>query len=636
MAGHFQSLARALAGRRLVLHAGTPKTGSTALQCWLDQNRQPLLEQGILYPSNVSSSAKPKHQWLIDSLRPGQDGLLTAHANLLAQELRHSSAGSVHTVLLSTEGLYNQFCDIVAPMHGEWVELARSCPMQLVIIFRNPLEFSLSRYRQNIINPPSSNPFHGTAQSIEELSGNPEWLAALDYLPFVEFWEDLIGTQSVFCLPYSCANASCFTRVLDVELPSECMQLPPRNISPGKMAVELIRSVNAMQLGPAEREHRIKHICDAETAVGESKLPFRHSELSRSAVLSYCQFRYVDLVARYPQLTRELNSSTQPPVDSLLRPVLQGSDCFPPDLAFICCIQPGFLEEQVIALAQSIRIFAGVFRDCPIYVVSALGEALEKRTQLILEGLGAILIVAPLNDKLQHFPYANKAYALDYIERNHAHSVHVFLDSDTLFVDEPVGLWIKEVADFAARPVDLRGICSSPLDSLFRDYWESCCRLFDVELSGMQVVLSTVDKQPVYANWNGGLLAIRGDQGVGRRWRLVMETLWERNLCAKPRNFWGSGQVGFAIAVESLGLKGKILDAGYNIPLHLDPRAVGLSRIEQPKHLHYHWLLEQEHRREGLNRIQSLRLSEPALRHLAAMPAFQLSRGRACTGFADS
>jgi hypothetical protein len=51
---------------------------------------------------------------------------------------------------------------------------------------------------------------------------------------------------------------------------------------------------------------------------------------------------------------------------------------------------------------------------------------------------------------------------------------------------------------------------------------------------------------------------------------------------------WGTSQAAISIAAAKSGLSVKMLDTGYNIPLHLLDRLDALpSRII---HVHYHWL----------------------------------------------
>jgi len=57
--------------RRLILHAGTPKTGTSSLQLHLGSNRELLAEKGIYYPP-PSETRMPKHQQLVGILRRGE------------------------------------------------------------------------------------------------------------------------------------------------------------------------------------------------------------------------------------------------------------------------------------------------------------------------------------------------------------------------------------------------------------------------------------------------------------------------------------------------------------------------------------------------------------------------------------
>ena len=50
---------------KLIIHAGTPKTGTTSLQTYLDKKQRKLRGKGILYPhnlENLTNPSAPKHQ----------------------------------------------------------------------------------------------------------------------------------------------------------------------------------------------------------------------------------------------------------------------------------------------------------------------------------------------------------------------------------------------------------------------------------------------------------------------------------------------------------------------------------------------------------------------------------------------
>lgn len=51
---------------KLIVHVGTPKTGTTSVQRYLDKKQRKLRGKGILYPHNLEklqNPTSPKHQW---------------------------------------------------------------------------------------------------------------------------------------------------------------------------------------------------------------------------------------------------------------------------------------------------------------------------------------------------------------------------------------------------------------------------------------------------------------------------------------------------------------------------------------------------------------------------------------------
>src|SRR5438128_10443001 len=85
---------------RLILHIGTHKTGSTALQHFLSANRKELSEYGIYYASpvrefNLNSIA---NAILLDGQEKFQYFFL--------EKLRNAERNVAHTIIASSENLY--------------------------------------------------------------------------------------------------------------------------------------------------------------------------------------------------------------------------------------------------------------------------------------------------------------------------------------------------------------------------------------------------------------------------------------------------------------------------------------------------------------------------------------------------
>lgn len=151
---------------KLFLHAGTHKTGTTALQSFAVANRAQLLERGLLYPDYAPLSIPLKdghHQFAhslaeVSSARMAYEEVsgLPAHWLQLARE--HQA-----DVLISVESMYRhcvgegsflqrrrQFLERVATVLSDF-------DIEVVLVYRRPDDFARSLY-QEIINSRTPTP----------------------------------------------------------------------------------------------------------------------------------------------------------------------------------------------------------------------------------------------------------------------------------------------------------------------------------------------------------------------------------------------------------------------------------------------------------------------------------------------
>ncbi|MEP3295044.1 hypothetical protein [Tateyamaria sp.] len=116
--------------RRIILHIGSPKCGSTYLQRVLLQNRSTLEKHAIRYPHDGGN-------------HPGNAGNL---GGITSQELEQFFHGGIETVVLSHEDLYS-----LAGKHGNGLaELCREASIEVqVVAFLRPFnEFIFGDYSQ--------------------------------------------------------------------------------------------------------------------------------------------------------------------------------------------------------------------------------------------------------------------------------------------------------------------------------------------------------------------------------------------------------------------------------------------------------------------------------------------------------
>lgn len=144
--------------RRLIVHLGMPRAGSSTLQDALFRCRDELEEAGLLYPVNSLATAGSSeladiynHKLLLRSARhlPGFGGFRRYHAEI-ADKIASSSAGAV---VLSYEGWWHP--GRLRPLRRTIDQLQKKAgPFEIAFVaaVRNPVSFIQSLYRLDVIN----------------------------------------------------------------------------------------------------------------------------------------------------------------------------------------------------------------------------------------------------------------------------------------------------------------------------------------------------------------------------------------------------------------------------------------------------------------------------------------------------
>lgn len=282
-----------------------------------------------------------------------------------------------------------------------------------------------------------------------------------------------------------------------------------------------------------------------------------------------------------------------------------------PGVGFVACIEGGVLEAQTLLLFESIRRYAGRFRDCSLYALSPrAGHAISKDTRRRLDELGATYVDRILNTECTEYGSANRVAAAAHIEETRSHDILVILDSDTIFLREPSEFVLLPDTDVAARTVDAKGMSTSGPSDSFDRYWQDLCHCCGVDYDEIPWGESFVDHQRIKTNYNAGLIVVRGGLGILRRWsdfffRSIREGLRPYTSAVSFRagagwiepaagNLWGSNQAALSLAIWSSTRRVFELPPTYNYPLTLHQRVDPiLVRNVFPHlvHVHYHWLL---------------------------------------------
>lgn len=577
---------------KLLIHAGTPKTGSTTLQKAMYVHRERLLKEGILYPDlDIEPGEMKKHQWLVRYLMANDKERLRSMFSELSKMAIESQA---KMIVLSTEGVYNHWSDYSPEARGILGELADSFDVSVWCVFREPLAFAISRYGQVVKNPPNgSSPENGTSLSMEEIIQFPSFRRRLDYAGFIDGIESVFGRGSIVVTKYASADVLEQARsILGVSI-DILPDVPRMNESLSAQGIDLVRRMNSLHLSEAQREKVLAEINDIDKLLGSSSGPLTASEVFRQQVKVLSANSEKILAERFGISWHETSGG--------------GTDM---NLEFVIIAEAGILEDQALMLCESIRLMSGRYASAGIVVISPRKDRRPSGSTLLrLEELNVKYVPLTVESPCPEYGTTFRVLAFAEYERMSTADVLVGLDSDTVFLAEPdLDLGSD---DAAARPVDVIGMCTKGEGDPRDAYWQSLCHVCGVDYNSIPYVVSTVDRQTVKASYNGGFVVVRRSSHIFQRTADFFLKSVEAGLkpfaneglridaghglvSVEGSEYWGSSQACLSLAIWGANLTLRTLPPSHNIPLHLYETLsaeVESGQFGTLVHIHYHNLL---------------------------------------------
>ncbi len=269
---------------RLILHAGTPKTGCIALQTCLYKHRDRLAEHGWWYPE-PSDGQQPKHQRLVELLRYADGRGLTEHVLDLAQ----TAPSGADNLMLSTEGIFNHWQDFSRTAKAEIRQLGEQFDVELCVWLREPASFAAALYGQYLRNPQAADQeapeaaVYGRPISFQQALQNPWFRQHLDYLLFVQEAGLLLGEDRVRVFRYCGDTPGDFLRHYAVPLRADEQRRINRSSS--RAGQTLTRFAN--HLPPAWRQNVGHMIRRADLALPWVRRPAPLREAEAAEVMRY-------------------------------------------------------------------------------------------------------------------------------------------------------------------------------------------------------------------------------------------------------------------------------------------------------------------------------------------------------------
>jgi hypothetical protein len=257
--------------------------------------------------------------------------------------------------------------------------------------------------------------------------------------------------------------------------------------------------------------------------------------------------------------------------------------------AFLMCVERGRLEAEGLLLVSSLRRWGGTLAEAPVYSFAPRpGHEPADSTVAELAELGVKHTSEPLNAEHPELPNCNKVYACAWAERELDQDVLVFVDSDTVFLQEPSELLLGADWLVASRPVGSRNAGSRGEGDRNESNWQ---RLYEaVGATARPWVETVIERERIRAYFNTGLIAARREAGVYGAWRDALDGLLDSGFRLKKMR-GQTDQMLFAAVVTDLHERVKILPDTYNYPL---PKRIKMRtemqalELDDLVHVHLH------------------------------------------------
>ncbi|MEM7525833.1 MAG: hypothetical protein AAF360_19175 [Pseudomonadota bacterium] len=235
--------------KRLILHIGMHKTGSTSIQRYLSRNRRLLRLVGIHYPETRGPDGRrqPKQNTIFTAISHEADfgaphpdlGPAAGVIDGIARQIERARA---RTAILSAEGLSGErpvFAAAMAP-------LAQRFDVTVVIFLRRPDLWVESFYKQMVFSRDVRE-----VRSFEEFLSADDTQAHLDYGAIIGWWAEAFGWKALRIAPFEPEIGGAGPAPLFLEtagLPRSLVHLPfaraHLNPAPSNEATEVMRRRN--------------------------------------------------------------------------------------------------------------------------------------------------------------------------------------------------------------------------------------------------------------------------------------------------------------------------------------------------------------------------------------------------------
>jgi len=190
------------------------------------------------------------------------------------------------------------------------------------------------------------------------------------------------------------------------------------------------------------------------------------------------------------------------------------------DLVFATMATSTAAARQALLWARSIRAFGGRYAATPIWLmIPEYIERLPTSLRLDLDKAGVRLLAFEVSKEELDFPFAGKTIAAgfaEYLAQERA-AILVWMDRDSLIIQEPEVLFLPDGKIFGYRPVD-HTLIGSPASAPPDPFWDLIYNYCAVDAQHIKPMRTSVDEKMIRPYFNAGMLVVRPRRKLLQTW----------------------------------------------------------------------------------------------------------------------
>jgi hypothetical protein len=188
--------------------------------------------------------------------------------------------------------------------------------------------------------------------------------------------------------------------------------------------------------------------------------------------------------------------------------------------------------DHTLILAESIRTFAGKFREAPIWIY--VPENLLEQNQEIREKLDALRVEIKTSQapaEALRFYFAGKVFAAAKAESEakDKSEILVWMDEDTIVLQEPVEFLLEPGISLGYRPVMHKNI-GTYFSNSPDEFWSRVYEKLSVPESSIFPMQTVADQDTIRPYFNAGLLVVKPRRGILNKWSEYFPKLYRDSV----------------------------------------------------------------------------------------------------------